>query len=340
MPSKTVTESPQTAAPVALRVSELTVSAATEYGRIPVIQDVSLTLRPGRVTGLAGESGSGKTVTALTIMRLLEPRVLRVEAGRIEQDGADILRLGRSALRSLRGGKVSMIFQEPMTSLDPMFTVGFSISEVIRTHLGVSRAEAKRRTIELLDRVGIPNPAERFEAYPFQMSGGMLQRVLIAMAISCGPKVLIADEPTTALDVTVQKQIMGLLRDLASEGLAVLLVTHDMGVMSEYADDLVVMYAGQVIESGPTSELVENPQHPYTAGLLASVPSTEVRSSRLHAIPGKVPMLQDMPEGCRFAPRCVYAEAGCQSPVALEPAGALREVRCVRHDELTLEGVR
>ena len=327
-------------APVALRVEGLTVSAATDNGRFPVINEVALELYPGQITGLAGESGSGKTVTALSIMRLLEHRVLRVDAGSATMGDTDLLALKGKALRSVRGDRISMVFQEPMTSLDPMFTVGWSISEVIRSHTKISRAEAKKRTIALLDKVGIPHPEQRYNAYPFQMSGGQLQRVLIAMAISCGPEVLIADEPTTALDVTVQAQIMRLLRSLAEEGMAVLLVTHDMGVISEYTDNLVVMYAGQVIESGTTANVISSPQHPYTSGLLKSVPSTRHRLDRLPSIPGKVPMLHEMPEGCRFAPRCEFAEVQCsRQPVPLVANDRGRTVRCVRADVLDLEGV-
>jgi peptide/nickel transport system ATP-binding protein len=322
-----------------LRVEKLQVSAATDRGRLKVIEDVSLELYAGKITGLAGESGSGKTVTALSVMQLLEPRVLMVESGRAMLGDTDLLALRGKALRASRGNDVSMVFQEPMTSLDPMFTVGWSISEVIRGHTGVGKAEAKKRTIELFEKVGIPHPAERFNAYPFQMSGGQLQRVLIAMAISCEPRVLIADEPTTALDVTVQAQIMRLLQQLADEGMAVLLVTHDMGVISEYTENLVVMYAGQVIESGTTREVIGAPQHPYTAGLLASVPSTRHRMEKLPSIAGKVPQLHEMPKGCRFAPRCSFAEEKCLEPVELLVRDRGRAVRCVRADELELEGV-
>ncbi|PRZ44132.1 peptide/nickel transport system ATP-binding protein [Antricoccus suffuscus] len=347
MPSNTTTATDVvTGAPVdiasdaaPLAVAGLTVSAATMQGRFPVIEDVSLTLRAGKITGLAGESGSGKTVTALATMRLLEARVLRVESGSVHVGATDILGLSTGALRRARGRDIAMIFQEPMTSLDPMFTVGSSISEVLRTHLGLSKAKAKTRAIELLDRVGIPDPARRYNAYPFEMSGGMLQRVLIAMAISCEPDVLIADEPTTALDVTVQAQIMRLLQSLAADGMAVLLVTHDMGVISEYTDFLNVMYAGQVIESGTTAQVLEDPRHPYTAGLLASVPSTRTRLARLSSIPGKVPMLHEMPAGCRFAPRCGFAKPECASPQVLAQVESGRSVRCVRSSDLELEGV-
>lgn len=333
------TATPTQGAGASLRLEGLKVSAATDRGRLNVIEDVSLELYPGKITGLAGESGSGKTVTALSVMQLLEPRVLQVEAGRAMLGDTDLIALRGKALRASRGNDISMVFQEPMTSLDPMFTVGWSISEVIRGHTGVGKAEAKKRTIELFEKVGIPHPEERFKAYPFQMSGGQLQRVLIAMAISCEPKVLIADEPTTALDVTVQAQIMRLLQKLADEGMAVLLVTHDMGVISEYTHNLVVMYAGQVIESGTTRGVIAAPKHPYTAGLLESVPSTRHRADKLPSIDGKVPMLHQMPVGCRFAPRCKYVEEKCLAPIPLEASKDGGAVRCIRTDELELEGV-
>ncbi|WP_153502707.1 ABC transporter ATP-binding protein [Cumulibacter manganitolerans] len=337
-PGRTATAT-RTGEASSLKIEGLRVSAATDQGRLDVIEDVSLQLYPGKITGLAGESGSGKTVTALSIMQLLEPKVLKVEAGRALLGETDLLALRGKALRATRGNAISMVFQEPMTSLDPMFTVGWSISEVIRGHTGVGKAEAKRRTIELFEKVGIPHPEQRFNAYPFQMSGGQLQRVLIAMAVSCEPQVLIADEPTTALDVTVQAQIMRLLQQLAKEGMAVLLVTHDMGVISEYTDNLVVMYAGQVIESGTTREVIAAPQHPYTSGLLASVPSTRERLDKLPSIAGKVPLLHEMPPGCRFAPRCRFTEEKCLAPVPLAVSERGRSVRCVRADELNLEGV-
>jgi len=327
------------AGPVPLKIAALGVSAATTEGRLRVIEDVTLTLESGKITGLAGESGSGKTVTALAIMRLLSAQVLRVDSGEIHVGDVDVLKLNKIQLQRFRGQTIAMIFQEPMTSLDPMFTVGSSIVEVLRTHLGLTKAKAKKRAIELLTRVGIPAPERRFNAYPFEMSGGMLQRVLIAMAISCGPSVLVADEPTTALDVTIQAQIMNLLRSLAEEGMAILLITHDMGVISEYTDNLAVMYAGQVIESGTTRRVLEHPKHPYTSGLLKSVPSTSHRFERLASIPGKVPMLHEMPTGCRFAPRCEYAEQACTQPIPLQDVADARAVRCRRADELSLEGV-
>lgn len=325
----------------ALRIDGLTVSAITERGRYNVVDGVSLSLRRGRIMGLAGESGSGKTVTALSTLGLLEPHVLRVESGTAALGDLDLLSIRPKQLRRVLGRRVSMVFQEPMTSLDPMMSVGRSITEVIRAHGDVGRREARRRAIELLGKVGIPDPEVRFDSYPFQMSGGMLQRVLIAMAISCGPEVLIADEPTTALDVTVQAQILRLLRRLAEEDdMAVLLVTHDVGIISEYADDLVVMYSGQVVEAGATADLIRQPRHPYTAGLLSSVPSTVDRTKRLQAIPGRVPMLHEMPIGCRFAPRCSFSAAECESPVALVALDSTREARCCRTgDDLELQGV-
>ncbi|WP_205625532.1 ABC transporter ATP-binding protein [Actinomadura atramentaria] len=332
-----MTPEPVTPEPV-LAVEGLRVSAATDHGRVTVVDDVSLALRPGRIHGLAGESGSGKTVTGLAVLGLLARPALRVEAGTARLGGDDLLALGERELRAIRGRRVSMVFQEPMTSLDPAFTVGRTIGEVLRTHLRLSRRAARARAVELLDRVGIPEPDRRVDAYPFELSGGMLQRVLIATAIACEPAVLLADEPTTALDVTVQAGILALLRSLADDGMAVLLVTHDLGLLAEHCDDLTVMYAGQVVESGPVADVLTAPAHPYTAGLLAAVPSATVRADRLAAIPGAVPAPHLMPTGCRFADRCPHRRAECAEPVPLT-GGAGRARRCVRADDLVLEGV-
>ncbi|MQA96939.1 MAG: ATP-binding cassette domain-containing protein [Streptosporangiales bacterium] len=322
-----------------MTIEGLRISAATEHGRVDVVDDVHLTLRPGRITGLAGESGSGKTVTGLAVLRLLAEPTLRVESGRILLGDLDLARLPRGELRALRGRRVSMVFQEPMTSLDPAFTVGTLIGEVLRRHLGMDRRAARERAVELLDRVGIPEPEKRVDSFPFQLSGGMQQRVLIAMAVACGPDVLIADEPTTALDVTVQAQILRLLRSLTDDGMAVLLVTHDLGVLAEHCDDLVVMYAGQVVETGPVDDVLAAPAHPYTAGLLAAVPSTARRVERLATIPGTVPPPHLLPAGCRFVARCPHAAPVCEEPVTLEDAGGGRSRRCARAAELDLEGV-
>lgn len=317
-----------------LRVTGLTVSANTSQGKVTLVNGVDLTLRAGRMHGVAGESGSGKTVTGLALMGLLDRQALNIESGQVMLGSEDLLHLSENQMQKKRGAEISMVFQEPMTSFDPMFTIGYSISRVLRTHLSLNRVERKRRAIELLDRVGIPRAAEKYDAYPFELSGGLLQRALIAMAISCEPKILIADEPTTALDVTVQAQVMNLLRELSSEGLAVLLITHDIGVISEYTDDLTVMYAGQVIEFGETDALLADPKHPYTSALIQAVPSTRVRLERLPTIPGRVPMSHEMPLGCHFAPRCAHARDVCEEPVELVTL-ADRNVRCVRWEEIS-----
>ncbi|TCP45051.1 peptide/nickel transport system ATP-binding protein [Tamaricihabitans halophyticus] len=323
----------------ALRIDDLSVSAATAGGVVDVVSGVSFDLRPCEITALAGESGSGKTVTALAVLRLHDVRTLRIRTGRILVDGADMASAGPDVLRRIRGEKVSMVFQEPMNSIDPMYTVGSAIVEVIRAHQRVTRRAALRQAGELLEHVGVPDPRNRLGAYPFELSGGLLQRVMIAMAIANQPSVLIADEPTTALDVTVQQQIMQLLRRLADEGMSILLVTHDLAVVSEYADTINVMYAGQIVESGPVREVLSEPEHPYTAGLVGAVPDVANRRLELSTIPGRVPPPDEFPAGCRFAPRCSFAEAECDAPVAQLFPREERRVRCVRHAQLSLEGV-
>lgn len=335
--SKTVIPTSQTAD--VLRVSGLGVSAMTERGRVKIIDDVSFSLKPGRIIGLAGESGSGKTVTALSLMQLIGGTGLRIDDGEVDLLNTALLGLSERELRRRRGSEISMIFQEPMSSLDPAFRVGSLLSETLRSHKSISKKDARTRSIDLLKRVGIPAPERRIDSYPFEMSGGMLQRVLIAMAIACEPAVLIADEPTTALDVTVQAQILDLIRSLADEGMAVLLVTHDLGLLSEYADDLIIMYAGQIIETGRTIELLTRPKHPYTAGLLASVPSVITRAERLSSIPGRVPAPHLMPNGCRFGPRCGFHQQACDQKIDLDLVTADRTIRCLRWPELALRGV-
>lgn len=321
-----------------LEISGLCVTGITDDGPATLVSDVSLTLERGKITGLAGESGSGKTLTALSAMQLLHGTGLKITRGSIRLDGAELRGQPESALRRVRGAQISMVFQEPMASLDPSFTIGSLLAETLMSHHKISRKAALAQAVDLLTSVGIPNPADRLGNYPFEFSGGMMQRVLIAMAVACRPSVVIADEPTTALDVTVQAQILDLLRGLAEEGMAVLLVTHDLALMSEYADSLVVMYAGQVIETGTTAEVLAHPQHPYTAGLIASVPSVTKRADRLHNIGGQVPLPGSMPPGCRFAPRCEFRSEACDQPVELRHrAGG--QVRCVHADEVSLPGV-
>ncbi|HTU29556.1 MAG TPA: dipeptide/oligopeptide/nickel ABC transporter permease/ATP-binding protein [Solirubrobacteraceae bacterium] len=336
-----------------LEVRDLSVSVAVEAGQLTVVDGVSLTIEPGEILGLVGESGSGKTVTSMAVMRLLPSPPFVITGGSVLLDGRDLLSMELGEMRKVRGSDIAMVFQDPMSSLNPAQTVGAQISEAIRLHRGASRREAWQRAVDLLDRVGIPDAAKRARSYPHQLSGGMRQRVMIAMALSCGPRLIIADEPTTALDVTVQAQVMQLLRDLArEENVAVLFVTHDLAVVSELCDRVVVMYAGQIVESASTADVFVAPRHPYTEGLIgASRHSSDGR--RPQAILGQVPQLDNMPRGCRFAPRCQYVEAACVStpqvlaPVAdealsraLEKQDQQQLSRCRREHDLELGGVR
>jgi len=302
-----------------LRVRDLKTYFVTEHGSgtARAVDGVSFDLYPGETLGLVGESGCGKTVTSLSVLRLIPEPPGHIRPGSfIEFAGRNLLTLAPRELRAIRGNQIAMIFQEPMTSLNPVFTVGDQIAEAAIVHQRLSRRAARARAIEMLKLVGIPDPAQRVDHYPHQMSGGMRQRVMIAMALVCHPKVLIADEPTTALDVTIQAQILELLERLQAElGMAVMLITHDLGVVAGSADRVVVMYAGQVVEQAPTPELFARPLHPYTVGLLASVPRLDAPSrarARLHGIPGQVPAASDWPGGCRFHPRCPYAWDRCR----------------------------
>ncbi len=281
-------------------------------GEVSAVDDVGLRLERGRTLGIVGESGCGKSVTALSIMGLVPQPPGRIAAGEILFEGEDLLKLPPKRLRDLRGDKLSMIFQEPMTSLNPVFSVGDQIAEAILRHRDVTAREARAQTIEMLRRVRIPSPELRVDDYPHQLSGGMRQRVMIAMALACNPKLLIADEPTTALDVTIQAQILELMRALRTElGTAIILITHDLGVTAELADDVVVMYAGRVIERCAVPALFAEPQHPYTVGLLGSIARLDREQARLSAIDGFVPDAAAMPAGCRFHPRCPFAVEKC-----------------------------
>ncbi|WP_413084543.1 ABC transporter ATP-binding protein [Thermaerobacter composti] len=297
-----------------LEVQNLTAGFLTAQGPLVAVDDVSFHVDVGETVCLVGESGSGKSVTSLAIMRLLEYDNGAIFGGRILLDGTDLVGLSQAAMRRIRGRHVAMVFQEPMTALNPVFPVGDQIAEAVMLHEGKGRAEAWARAVEMLRLVGIPEPEVRARQYPHQFSGGMRQRAMIAMALACRPRLLIADEPTTALDVTIQAQILELLRRLKAEmGMAILLITHDMGVAAEMADRIVVLYAGRVVEEGPVERIFERPAHPYTAGLLASVPDLEgPRPRRLRAIPGAVPSIDRMPPGCRFHPRCPLAEERCR----------------------------
>ena len=295
-----------------LDVKELRTSFFTEQGEVRAVGGVSFAIAPGRLMGLVGESGSGKTATALSIMRLLPERA-GVVGGEIIFEGRDLRQLSEDQMRQIRGAKIAMIFQEPMTSLNPVFTIGSQITEAIRLHQKTTRAQARERAIEMLRLVKIADPERRIDDYPHQLSGGMRQRVMIAMALSCRPKLLIADEPTTALDVTIQSQILDLIRELQQRfELAVLLVTHDLGIVAQYADDVTILYSSKVMERASAAELFERPLNPYTRALMQSIPGLGgIKHRRLQAIPGTIPSALDPPAGCRFHPRCPMAIADC-----------------------------
>src|SRR5467141_2594606 len=288
-----------------LEVENLHTYFQTREGLVCAVEGVSFHLDRGELLGLVGESGCGKSMTALSIMRLIAAPG-EIVAGEILFDGKNLLQLSNREMRAVRGNDIAMIFQDPMTSLNPVFTVGEQIAEALRLHRGLSRKAARAAAIEAMREVSIPDPALRADDYPHQLSGGMRQRVMIAMALSCNPKVLIADEPTTALDVTIQAQILDLIRELQVRlGLAVILVTHDLGIVSEYADDVTILYAARVMEQAPSAELFRNPLNPYTRGLLESIPGIDgTKHRRLRAIPGTIPSAVNPPSGCRFHPRC------------------------------------
>jgi oligopeptide/dipeptide ABC transporter ATP-binding protein len=307
-------------APALLEIDNLRTHFFTSAGVVRAVDGVSYGVRSGETLGVVGESGCGKSVTALSILRLIADPPGRIVDGTIRFAGTNLLDLSESEIEDIRGNDISMIFQEPMTSLNPLLTVGRQISEAIALHRGLSRRDALDQAVEMLRRVHIPEPEGRAHAYPHQLSGGMRQRVMIAMAVSCDPKVLIADEPTTALDVTIQAQILDLMRELQDRlGTAIILITHDMGVVAENADRVVVMYAGRKVEEASARELFEFPGHPYTKGLLGSIPNLEVaahvnaRRARLTEIKGMVPSLADLPQGCTFAPRCSFATEECRA---------------------------
>jgi peptide/nickel transport system ATP-binding protein len=295
-----------------LRVSNLRTSFFTSDGEVRAVDGVSFDIDDGKTVGLVGESGCGKSVTALSIMQLLPKSTGRVVGGEIQFQARDLTRLPQQEMRRIRGNEISMIFQEPMTSLNPVMTVGDQIAETVRLHQGASRGEARNRAIEMLRLVKIADPQKRVGNYPHQFSGGQRQRVMIAMALACTPKLLIADEPTTALDVTIQAQILELIGELQGRlGMAVLLITHDLGVVAERADEVAVMYAGKIVESAKPEVIFSRPKHPYTIGLLDSLPGRRGAKTRLAAIPGMVPSPLDWPTGCRFRDRCVRADAYC-----------------------------
>ncbi|WP_145137119.1 ABC transporter ATP-binding protein [Roseomonas gilardii] len=320
-----------------VEVQDLNVRFVTRESTVHAVNGVSFAMAPGEVLCMLGESGSGKSVTMRALMRLLPPKRAVID-GKVRIAGQDVLAMGDGDLRRFRGGTVSMIFQEPMTAFDPVARVGDQIAEVVALHKGVSHRQGLARALELFDLVKIPSAQRRLDAYPFELSGGLRQRAMIAMALSCEPKLLLADEPTTALDATVQIQVLILLRRLQQEmGMSVIFVTHDLGVAAEIADRVAVMYAGRVVETGPVREVLRDPLHPYTAGLLSSTVHNQPRDRDLETIPGAPPDLRNLPPGCKFAPRCSLATAECLAgePSARHPAPG-RMARCVRVPDAAL----
>ena len=317
-----------------LEVKDLTTYFYTDSGVAKAVDGVTFSLDKGKTLGIVGESGCGKSVTSLSIMRLVDPATGRNEGGSIVFDGQDLLTLPEKEMRKLRGNRISMIFQEPMTSLNPVFTIGDQISESLKLHKGLDKKAARDRAIELLELVGIPEAGKRVDEYPHQLSGGMRQRVMIAMALSGDPELLIADEPTTALDVTIQAQILQLLKDLQEKlHMSIIIITHDLGVIAEMADEVAVMYAGDIVEKAPTRALFDDPKHPYTIGLMNSIPDINDHVSRLRTLEGLVPSLYDMPSGCRFAPRCQFCCPECEAHrINLTTLPDGRQVRCRRFE--------
>jgi peptide/nickel transport system permease protein len=321
-----------------LAVEGLSVEFITDAGPVTVIEDVGFEVNKGEVLGIVGESGSGKTVSSLSIMRLIPSPPGRIIDGSVRLEGRELLTLDVEEMRHIRGREIAMVFQDPMTSINPAFTVGQQLVDVLRLHSPRKKEEARARAAELLDMVGIPDPRRRLDDYPHEMSGGMRQRALIAMALAGEPKLLIADEPTTALDVTVQAQILDLLKALQQDlDMSIIFVTHDLGVVADLCDRVAVMYAGQVVEQAGIDELFERPRHPYTEGLLSAIPQASGAEERLVSIPGVVPSPAAMPAGCRFAPRCSYADEACATAVPLEAVGG-GLVRCVHTPDLELRG--
>ncbi|MEE9270294.1 MAG: ABC transporter ATP-binding protein [Candidatus Krumholzibacteria bacterium] len=313
-----------------LEIKDLSCSFRTEEGVARVVDRTSFSVRPGETLGLVGESGCGKTVTALAIMRLIQMPPGRIDGGEILYKGRNLLGLSESDMRKVRGNEISMIFQEPMTTLNPVFTCGYQIQEAVLLHQGVGKKESLERTVEMLGLVGIPDPRQCAKSYPHQLSGGMRQRVMIAMALSCHPSLLIADEPTTALDVTIQAQILELLQSLQERfNMAVLMITHDLGVIAETARRVVVMYAGQVVEEAEVGDLFHRPRHPYTIGLQESIPRLVHRGRELSVIPGRLPDPFHLPPGCRFSDRCPHAEARCtEGDIEMRDGAPGHRVRC------------
>ncbi len=325
-----------------LAVNNLVTEFDTDEGRVRAVDDVSLALEAGETLGIVGESGCGKSVTALSIMRLLPQPMGQIVSGSVVFDGTDLSQLSIPEMEKVRGAKIGMVFQEPMTALNPVHTIGRQITEVLSLHTDLSSDALIREAIDILDKVGIPSPEVRMTEYPHQLSGGMRQRVVIAMALACKPDLLIADEPTTALDVTIQAQILELIKDLQRDmGMSVVMITHDLGVIAETCDSVVVMYAGKVAESGTVYDIFDHPSHPYTQGLLSSIPTLNTEpKARLNVIEGMVPGLMDLPAGCRFENRCPNRQEACQSTVpdielvSEKASSEIHKVSCLRWREI------
>lgn len=314
---------------------QLSVSFAAEQGRVRAVQEVSFAIQAGQTIGVVGESGCGKSVTAMSLMGLLPPQAARIDNGEIRFQGEDLLRLKPSKMADLRGNQLAMIFQEPMTALNPVLTIGEQLCEPLIRHRGLSPKAAWQRSTQLIAEVGLARAESLMCSYPHQLSGGMLQRIMIAMALSCQPKLLIADEPTTALDVTVQAQILRLLRDQAqAHHMALMLITHDLGVIAQMAEHVVVMYAGRIVEQGPTADVLRHPLHPYTKGLIASRPVPGERRRRLYSIPGQVPDLSELPPWCAFYDRCERATDACRRGIPPLVGNETRQAACI-HSALT-----
>ncbi len=323
-----------------LQVTDLITEFDTDEGRVRAVDQVSFEVKPGETLGIVGESGCGKSVTALSIMRLLPQPMGQIAGGQIHFDGQDLTQLPLSHMETIRGNRIGMVFQEPMTALNPVHTIGRQLTEVLLLHNDMTAEAATKEAIDILDKVGIPSPDVRLGEYPHQLSGGMRQRVVIAMALACQPELLIADEPTTALDVTIQAQILDLIRELQADmGMSVIMITHDLGVIAETCESVVVMYAGKVAETGTVYEIFDHPRHPYTRGLLASIPRLDTQpKSKLPIIEGMVPGLLDLPAGCRFENRCPNRTDRCnETPPVIEAVSDSHKVACFRWQELTDE---
>lgn len=317
-----------------LNVKNLSTNFYTEEGTVYAVDDVSFTMDKGETIGIVGESGSGKSVTALSITQLIPTPPGKIIQGEILFEGEDLLKKSKREMRDIRGGEISMIFQEPMTALNPVLTVGYQIMEPLRIHQNLSKSEAREKALDILAKVGIPLPEKRIDDYPHQLSGGMRQRVMIAIALSCNPKLLICDEPTTALDVTIQAQILELIRKLKEDmGTSVIMITHDLGVVAQVTQKIVVMYAGKIVEMGSAKEILTDPFHPYTKALLASIPTAEKEGKRLHIIKGMVPSMSRLPLGCYYHPRCESCWELCKirEPI-LTDLGNGRKVRCLLYE--------